>query len=776
MAPTFGSYIAGSLSVIGIVAALGLGGYWLRRWIVPEFSGALARLGDATLAVALLVISLEILGTLSILRFGWVICFTIAVGLGAAALGYWKAPERGEEVKAPPVAKWALILAVAVASFTMAEWTFPSQLNLDQGMFGGDTTWYHMPLAATMAQEHSTVHLHFTDPLRLAVWFYPQTSELVHGAAIVLFKTDWLSPLINLFWLAIALLGCWCVGRPYKVGPASLVAGAIILDSGVMIATQPGEARNDIMGLAFLIAFAAFLINGHQRRAPEEGTAVQDTPETDAPLLDKGPLVLAGIAAGLAASVKTTFLVPVAVIAIGVFLFSGKGRRWTTFWILGLSMLISGGYWYVRSAIKSGGNPIPITKFGPLHLPVPDQMPLDPRPRFAVAHYLGDPTVYRRWFFPQLENALGPLWPLILICAGVAALFIVWRSRNKILRVIAAAALLTAIVYVFTPLTAAGQEGSPTGFFTNTRYLIPGLVLAMVMLPLARPLRAPDRRAAITLGFLGVVYWVTVLTTPQWYTTYIFGTIFLTLALVWVPTALGLGRSRGILSRRIVAVAGAVVLIAAIVLGRQQQVQYAEQHYTNTGLFLQDGGPEEAYEFAQKLQHKRIGIVGDSEIIFGQYGFFGNPPTNEVEYIGVPGPHGAYRLATSCPQFIERVNAGNYDYLIMSRDTEDSPDSEEYGAYYFPVYEWVKDDPAVELKVEEPKIKPLPDYVFKVNGELSAQYCPTPQEEHEFTKKQEAEELAREAAEQKKAEEERKAKTEAEEAEEASEEEEPQVE
>ena len=63
MAPSFGSYIAGSLSVIGIVAALGLGGYWLRRWIVPEFSGALARLADATLAVCLLVISLEILGT-----------------------------------------------------------------------------------------------------------------------------------------------------------------------------------------------------------------------------------------------------------------------------------------------------------------------------------------------------------------------------------------------------------------------------------------------------------------------------------------------------------------------------------------------------------------------------------------------------------------------------------------------------------------------------------------------------------------------------------------
>ena len=71
-------------------------------------------------------------------------------------------------------------------------------------MFGGDTTWYHMPFAARIAQEHSTVHLLFTDPLRLAAWFYPQSSELIHATAIVLFKSDWLSPLINLVWLAIA--------------------------------------------------------------------------------------------------------------------------------------------------------------------------------------------------------------------------------------------------------------------------------------------------------------------------------------------------------------------------------------------------------------------------------------------------------------------------------------------------------------------------------------------------------------------------------------------
>ncbi len=277
MAPSFGSYIAGCAALIGVVAALGLGGYWLRRWIVPEFTGALARLADATLAIAMLVVCLEILGSLSLLYFGWIVVLCVAVGLSAAWLGRSKAGGHGQEVAAPRVETIALVIALAVASWTVAEWTFPTQSSLDFGMFGGDTTWYHMPFSAFIAQEHSTVPLHFTDPLRLAAWFYPASTELVNAATIVLFKSDWLAPLQNLIWLPIGLLAAWCIGRPYKVGPATLVAAAIILDAGVMIETQPGEARNDIMGLAFLLAFAAFLINGHQRRAPSSG-AVADRP------------------------------------------------------------------------------------------------------------------------------------------------------------------------------------------------------------------------------------------------------------------------------------------------------------------------------------------------------------------------------------------------------------------------------------------------------------------------------------------------------------------
>ena len=718
MTPSFGSYVGGCLAVIGIVSAVALGGYWLRRWIVPEFSGALARLADATIAVALLILALELLGSLSILEVGWIVVVCIAVGLGAALLGWWRAPTESRAVSAPQVQTAALLIALGVASWAFAEWTFPSLQGLDFGMYGGDTTWYHMPFAARIAQEGSTVHLLYTDPLRLAAWFYPQSSELIHGSAIVIFKDDWLSPLINLVWLSIGLLAAWCVGRPYKVGPATLVASALVFSAGVMIETQPGEGRNDVMGLAFLLAFAAFLINGHQRRAPAAG-AVHDTPEAGAALLDKGPLILAGIAAGIAISVKLPLIAPVGAIAAGMVLVSGRGRRLMTAAAICIPAFLVGGYWYVKAAIQTGGNPIPQIGWGPLHLPRPDQMPLDPRPRFAVAHYLGEPTIYRRWFFPQLDNALGPFWPLILIVAVAAAVYLAVRSRNKVLRVLGVAALVTAAVYLVTPLTAAGQEGSLTGFFTNTRYLMPGLLLALTLVPIARPLRAPDSRAWQTLLFLTGIYAITVLTTPRWYPGYIVGTVFLTLAFVWAPAGLAMGRSRRAVGRGAVALVAGGIVLFAVVLGRAQQVQYAEQHYTRLTPFLQDGGPQEAYAYTRKLHDQRIGIAGSGEIFFGQYGFYGADDTNHVQYIGVKGADGTYRLATSCRQFRDLINEGEYDYLVVSQATQDSPEAE----YWYPIYAWLKTDPALEKVVAEPQITPQPDYVFKVNGKLDPGGC-----------------------------------------------------
>ena len=66
MTPSFGAYVAGSLSLVAMIASLGFGGYWLRRWIVPEFSGALARLAEIVLGVALFVLTLYLLSLIHI--------------------------------------------------------------------------------------------------------------------------------------------------------------------------------------------------------------------------------------------------------------------------------------------------------------------------------------------------------------------------------------------------------------------------------------------------------------------------------------------------------------------------------------------------------------------------------------------------------------------------------------------------------------------------------------------------------------------------------------
>ncbi len=414
-------------------------------------------------------------------------------------------------------------------------------------------------------------------------------------------------------------------------------------------------------------------------------------------------------------------LAPVGAIAVAVVLFNARGAahpRQHGAAARARRSLVTGGFWFVRNLLTAG-NPTPQIGFGPLNLPVPDQMPLDPRPRFSVAHYVLHPSVYRNWFFPQLENALGPLYGLILIVAFAAILYMMFRSRNRMLQALAGAALLTAVVYLFTPLTAAGPEGAPRGFFTNTRYLMPGLVLALVLVPLARPLRSDEGHARWTLGFLTVLYAITVLSTPQWYPRYIFGTVLITAALVWVPAGLAYLRRRDGITPLAAAGSVAGVVLLAIVLGRAQQVQYAEHHYTKPTEFLHEGGPVKAFSWARRQHDQRIGIAGGGEMFFAQYGFYGGDLSNYVNYIGVPGPDGQYRLATTCQDFRRQINAGNYDYLITSQFSWDTIDS----IYAHPYLDWIKGDPALKEVVSEPKILPQPDYVFKINGPLSLAGC-----------------------------------------------------
>src|SRR6201999_2443756 len=91
-------------------------------------------------------------------------------------------------------------------------------------------------------------------------WLYPANSELLHAVGMNAFGRDLLSPLLNLGWLVGCLLACWCIGRPFGVAPWSLALGAIVL-SVPALGDQAGEARNDIVGIFFLLSAIGIALN-----------------------------------------------------------------------------------------------------------------------------------------------------------------------------------------------------------------------------------------------------------------------------------------------------------------------------------------------------------------------------------------------------------------------------------------------------------------------------------------------------------------------------------
>src|SRR6185312_10288198 len=332
----------------------------------------------------------------------------------------------------------ATVISLLIAGIAIGHFVSGVKLRLGTGMTGFDSTWYHGPFAAGFFQTGNMIDLHFIAPQFLA-WFYPANSEVVHAIGMLSFSRDLVSPLLNLGWLIGCLLACWCIGRPFRVAPWSLALGAIAL-SVPALADQAGEARNDIVGIFFLLAAVAIAVNaavaggdgaddpagapGRIRRPTSAGRSADSpggggagTGGTSGAGLSTGALLAVALAAGLTAGTKLNFLLPAAVLVLGLVALAPKGRRWFTLLCAGGMALAGGGYWYLRNLIHSG-NPLPwIHHLGPIDLPAPEQA-LGGREAHSVFSYLTDGSVWSEWFFPGLHGALWVVWPVL----GAAAL------------------------------------------------------------------------------------------------------------------------------------------------------------------------------------------------------------------------------------------------------------------------------------------------------------------------------------------------------------------
>jgi hypothetical protein len=729
-----GRYLLGAVELIWLVGFAWLGAARVRRRWLPELGGEAGFLASAVVAVALLIWIAELLGTvsafkpapylLSVAVLGLVLRFGVSSAGGApvgAPRGAQAAPPPstvGEtEVTGPAAATVdpsaslsnrpsliATVIALLIAGIAIGHFVSGVKLRLGTGMTGFDSTWYHGPFAAGFFQTGNTIDLHFIAPQFLA-WFYPANSEVVGAIGMLAFHRDLLSPLLNLGWLLGCLLACWCIGRPFRVAPWSLALGAIAL-SVPALGDQAGEARNDIVGIFFLLAAIAIALNAAPREAAADEARAQG--------MSTGALLLVGLAVGLAAGTKLNFLLPAAVLVLGLTALAPRGARWWTLLSSGGMAVAGGGYWYLRNLIQAG-NPLPwIHHLGPIDLPSPEQA-LGGREAHSVFSYLTDGSVWSDWFLPGLHGGLWIIWPALgaAALAGLVLALVPW-ARARVAGVLAVAGLVglaAAVSWLVSPTSASGPDGMPRGFESGLRYLTPALILGVALLPTVPPLRAFCARLASYGPILGE--------RP---------------ARVDAPGAgrdpsaadreseaadpdrLHLGaysapkRRRSVeedrLPRRWVAAIVAVAVVLGVIVGYPVERHYLQNRYRDPSFTTP--GLDAAFAWARDVSGARIATTSTR-----QYPLFGTDLSNRVAYVGVERPHGGFEEAQNCRQFRRLIDDGDYDYVVASRDRIEA------GKPAFPPQaEWTEGPNA------EVVLKKKPTVVFRITGPLDPKTCP----------------------------------------------------
>src|SRR4051812_5943692 len=250
---------------------MAIAGRTARRAALPAWTSTPALLADAVLAIGLLVVLAELLGLFGLLDGVLLVAAALIVGGGAlrlepmliragARVAKWGKGRESDLLPAPSVGRIELGAGIVLALIVAAQWAGPTLLALDRGIYGGDSLWYPLPLAAHIADTGSVTGLLYTDPLYLN-WFYPQVSELLHAGGLLLFGNDFLSPLLNMAWLGLALFAGYLIGRPYGTGPIGVAAVASVMAANLLFSRQPGNANNDVVAIALILSSVALLIN-----------------------------------------------------------------------------------------------------------------------------------------------------------------------------------------------------------------------------------------------------------------------------------------------------------------------------------------------------------------------------------------------------------------------------------------------------------------------------------------------------------------------------------
>jgi hypothetical protein len=707
--------------VLGLLVMASL--RWCRR-LLPRWSGAPIALATTVVVLAVVICTEQLLGGFDALSPVAVLLVLAALGgLGLAATrarqrpaalnGSAGAPPPPESARPEPIRNplWVRLVALGSVSLVVADWGTRTADALHHGMSTPDTLWYHMPFAARFAQQGTISPLHFVDTgvdIGSVIPFYPANGELVHALGIVALGNDFLSPLLNLGWLSMAFLAAWCVGRPYGAAPVTVTGAAALLGTPGLVATQPGGAYTDIVGLALVLSAAALLTNCEGRR--EAGVAAG----------------IAALAAGLALGTKFTFVAPVVLLTIGVWVATPRRIRVRTglMWV-GL-VAITGGFFYGRNVVVLG-NPLPsAVHLGPLHLSAP------PQPSSTtVATFLFNADDWKHWYLPGLRASVGPAWWAVLALAATGLIVGIVVTSSPVKRMLAIVGAGSIVAFVFTPqlLTLPPfYPDVPYNFAFNLRYSFAGVLLGLVLLPTVSPSR-PTRHRQILIGSYAAIVVVTQFDSTIWPIDLLSTRFGPAIAGVdaWIGFIIGIAVLAGGLGvmlfrrrrtsaprprRRMVVVATVALILVGTSFGVEQF--YLRHRYQNLGPLAA------LYKWAQGVSNTRIAITGPISNI--TYPLYGQDDSNYVQALGRPGKNGSFAPLTSCREFRSAVDAGRYAAVVVVGQ----PGSGKGGPTQPGPAGWTASDPSAHLILH----RSIPEFrtevsVFKILRPLDVKGCRT---------------------------------------------------
>jgi hypothetical protein len=697
-----GAYLVGCAELLALAAAIGLTAFRVRAWLLPSWSGSTARLAELILGITLLIWIVEVLGTLSLFGGPQLVLTAVLLGLGA-----WRSarrPSLGLAAHSERVARWpplspvALAIAGAISLVVLTKWLLIAKPFIEGTRLNLDSMAYHQPLAAGFAQTGSVTQLNPFEPIYLS-WFSPANSELFHAIGMATLNRDVVTPLINFGWLGLALLAAWCVGRPYGVAPASLTAVAVLLVSPVLN-LSPGTAMTDVMGIALLLASTAILISAVREQPADE-------PKGRKPL-STGPLIVAGLAAGLAAGTRLNLIAPVAALTAGVIALAGRGSRGTVGAIWIVSALGAGGFWYLRNLL-SAGNPLPWIEvdLGLFSLPTPEHLE-EPLSAFSVAHYLTDSRVWSDYFLPGVKSGFGDLWFLVLALAFAGILGSLLSRNTAIRRAIGAAALIGVAAYLLTPRSATGLEGHPVRFGVNLRFLAPPLAIGLALAPTIVPSRHRELRWLLTT-VLGVLLLVTLEPGATLNDASADQAILIATAVGLVVFSVRTWVKRGLSPASLVFCLAAIAILATAAYWRTAD-NYLDKRYARSF----PAHLNSSFRWARDESGARIALAGTAGTFY-QYGYYGDDISNRVIYIGRRGAHSGIVPFEVCADWRTAINDGGFDYVMTTPSWNfQDPNAPEFS----PERSWADPDPALHEVFRAGQLS-----VYRVDGLLDPAGC-----------------------------------------------------